>query len=181
MPRIIGGTERSRVLVAPEGMDTRPTLDRVRENLFNILQHHVPRASVLDLFAGSGAIGLEAVSRGASSAVLVDNAPAAATAIRMNIAALRYDDRCRFLQMDWQRACQQLAGEGKTFSFIYLDPPYEMVDLQAVLAALVTVAAPDCTVVIEHDAKRLPAIAEGWLVSQQRIYGVAGLLFLTMD
>ena len=99
--RIIAGEARSRTLKAPEGRDTRPTLDRVRENVFNILQGRVRDARVLDLFAGSGALSLEAVSRGASLAVMVDHDRAAIAVEKANVEALRFGDRTSILPMDW--------------------------------------------------------------------------------
>lgn len=179
MPRIIGGTERSRILTAPEGADTRPTMDRVRENLYNILQGRVRGAKVLDLFAGSGATGLEAISRGASSAVLVDHSPRAAQAIRTNIRSLRYEGVCQFLQQDWQPACKTLQEAGKVFSLIFLDPPYTMNDLTSVMGALSSLMTEQGMVVVEHEAHRIPLIGDGWEVVQQRRYGIAGLIFLT--
>ena len=97
--RIIAGTARGTVIDAPQGRDTRPTLDRVRENVFNILQQQVRGARVLDLFSGSGAMAFEAVSRGAASAVLVDVDKKAHQVEEANCRKLRMDDRCRLLLM----------------------------------------------------------------------------------
>ena len=97
--RIIAGTARGTVIDAPLGRDTRPTLDRVRENVFNILQQQVRGARVLDLFSGSGAMAFEAVSRGAASAVLVDVDKKAHQVEEANCRKLRMDDRCRLLLM----------------------------------------------------------------------------------
>lgn len=99
--RIIAGEARSRTILAPEGRDTRPTLDRVRENLFNILQWQCPGARVLDLFAGSGALALEALSRGAAEAVLADCDARAVRVERQNVEALGFSQRARVLQADW--------------------------------------------------------------------------------
>src|SRR5574340_694484 len=105
--RIISGEARGRHLRAPRGAATRPTADRVREALFNILGD-VAGLAVLDLFAGTGALGLEALSRGAASAVLVDNAEAAVRVIQANVALLGYEDRSRVLRLDVVRALRLL-------------------------------------------------------------------------
>jgi len=123
--RIIAGSARGRTFDAPQGKDTRPPLDRVRENVFNILQMKVRGAKVLDLFSGSGAMAFEAVSRGAEEAVLVDIDRAAHDVQRQNAAKLRMDAQCRMLQCDWQTAVRQLAAAGEKFSVIFLDPPYD--------------------------------------------------------
>ena len=109
--RIIGGEARGRTIEAPAGRHTRPTLDRVRENIFNILQADVPDSRVLDLFAGSGALSLEAISRGAAGAVLVDNDRNAAETEKKNISTLRYGDRARTIFGDWKKAAEILEQE----------------------------------------------------------------------
>lgn len=129
--RIIAGLARSRPIKAPKGMDTRPTLDRVRETIFNILQFDVRDALVLDLYAGSGALALEAVSRGAAQAYLVDMSRVAADVIRENIASLHFEDKCKFLNMTDRQALQQLRG--RVFDLIFLDPPYRVDATEIVL------------------------------------------------
>ena len=110
--RIIAGSARGTPLLAPKGMDTRPTQDKVKESLFNMLQGQLEDGAALDLFAGSGALGLEAVSRGASRAVLVDQSREAAQCIRRNIEKLRFQDRAELLTCDWKQAVSKLAREG---------------------------------------------------------------------
>ena len=122
--RIIAGEFRSRTLLAPKGMDTRPTLDRTRESLFNIISAECPEARVLDLYAGSGALALEALSRGAASAVLCDKSREAARVIAANIASLKVEDRARLLAMSDQQAVRMLQQEGVRFDLVFLDPPY---------------------------------------------------------
>ena len=121
--RIIAGEARGRRLSMPEGVDVRPTTSRVREAVFNSLhsQGWLEGADVLDLFAGSGALGLEAVSRGAASAVFVESAPAALTALRANIAATGFGDRCRVVSGDVMAELPRL-GEG--YDVALCDPPY---------------------------------------------------------
>ena len=102
--RIIAGEARGRTIDAPAGRHTRPTLDRVRENMFNMLQSEIPDSRVLDLFAGSGALSLEAISRGAADAVLVDSDRNACETQRKNIERLHYSDRTRIMHCDWKKA-----------------------------------------------------------------------------
>lgn len=117
--RIIAGEARSRTILAPEGRDTRPTLDRVRENLFNILQWQCPGARVLDLFAGSGALALEALSRGAAEAVLADCDARAVRVERQNVEALGFSQRARVFQADWRETVRKLSAEGGAFSWYF--------------------------------------------------------------
>ena len=121
--RIIAGTARSRTIEAPKGRDTRPTLDRVRENLFNILQMRIFDAVCLDLFAGSGALAFEALSRGASHAVLCDHDRNAHLVEKKNAQSLGFDERCEIFLSDWHDAVQRLSG--RAFDLIFLDPPYD--------------------------------------------------------
>ena len=174
--RIVGGTARSRTIEAPPGLDTRPTLDRVRENLFNILQHRVRGARVLDLFAGSGALGLEAISRGAHSAVLADLDRNAHRIECRNAEKLGFKDQCTVLLGDWKQVLARLAGD--RFDLVFLDPPYAMTDLREVTATLLPLLSPEATVVVEHRRDTMPAFADGYLLAQTRLYGIAALTFL---
>jgi len=125
--RIVGGTFRGRNIIAPKGMATRPTTDRVRESLFNILEHGHDGCDgkrVLDLFAGSGGMGLEALSRGAEFAVLVDDAPAARGAIRENVEALGLQGATKIFRRDATKLGDLPANLGQPFDLIFLDPPY---------------------------------------------------------
>ena len=176
--RIIAGMARGRTFDAPQGLDTRPTLDRVRENVFNILQMKARGAAVLDLFSGSGAMAFEALSRGAESAVLVDCDRQAHQVQQRNAVKLRMDEQCRILHCDWQDALRRLAQEGARFNLVFLDPPYKMVDLTAVFAALKAVLAEDAVILLEHDAKGFPAVTDGYFLYDSRKYGAAGVSFL---
>ena len=114
-----------RELKAPKGQDTRPTADRIKESLFNILGTRVLEQEVLDIFAGTGNLGLEALSRGAALAVLVEKDRLALAAIRANRDKTHLEEGCRILPMDVARALQILRSEGQTFDIVFLDPPYE--------------------------------------------------------
>ncbi len=121
--RIIAGTARSLPLKTVEGMDTRPTTDRIKETLFNILQQDIPGAYFLDLFAGSGQIGLEALSRGAAYCVFAENAKKAQACIEDNIAFTKFTNNSKLLKMDAVSAIASLEGK-YTFDVIFMDPPY---------------------------------------------------------
>ena len=121
--RIIAGEARGRRLMAPEGMDVRPSTSRVREAVFNSL-HSLGRlegADVLDLFAGTGALGLEALSRGAASATFVESAPLALTTLRANVDAVGFNDRCRVVPGDVMEELARLSGD---YGVALCDPPY---------------------------------------------------------
>lgn len=175
--RIIAGSARSRTILAPEGRDTRPTLDRVRENLFNILMRRTPGARVLDLFAGSGSLSLEALSRGAAHSVLVDFDRAAIRCIQLNVTALRFTEETRILPVDWKTAVSQLQREGAKFDLIFLDPPYKMHDLTEVSKALIPLLAEDALIVVEHEVRTMPALCEGFDMTDTRKYGIVGVSF----
>ncbi len=150
--RIISGSKRGHTIQAPSGRGTRPTSDRVRENIFNIVGP-VDDATVLDLYAGSGALGLEALSRGAALAVFVERDPDAIRAIERNLDKLRL--RGTVLRQD---AIAVLAGEKRKYDLVFVDPPYEMyTDLQPQLVRyLPAVVAEDGVVVVETDARVEP-------------------------
>ncbi len=121
--RIIAGTARSLPLKTVAGMDTRPTTDRIKETLFNIIQDEVPGSYFLDLFAGSGQIGLEAVSRGAAYAVFVEHDKKAAACIEENIRFTKFTDRTKLYQADVLSAIRSMEGRYR-FDVIFMDPPY---------------------------------------------------------
>src|SRR5262245_10181232 len=119
--RVIGGEYRGRKLRAPEGMTTRPTSDRVREALFDILARRVPGARFLDAYAGSGAVGIEALSRGAYECVFVENGRAAGRMLASNLASLGIADRATVLDLSFTSAAARLGGAGRLFDIVFLD------------------------------------------------------------
>lgn len=121
--RIIAGSARSLPLKTISGMETRPTSDRIKETLFNMLNPELLDSRFLDLFAGSGQMGLEAVSRGAEAAVFVENNKKAASCIEENIRFTRFTDRCTLLIKDVLSAIRWLEGK-EPFDLVFLDPPY---------------------------------------------------------
>lgn len=122
--RVIAGKARRLPLKTIEGLDTRPTTDRIKETLFNILQDDIPGCRFLDLFSGSGGIGIEALSRGAREAVFVENNHRAAACIRDNLVFTRLEKESRLLVTDVFRGIETLSMEGTPFQIIFMDPPY---------------------------------------------------------
>jgi 16S rRNA (guanine(966)-N(2))-methyltransferase RsmD len=170
--RIIAGTARGRRLLAAKSAAIRPTADRVRESIFNVLGQTLDGEDVLDLFAGTGALALEALSRGALSAVLVDRDSAAIRLCKANAEALGFEDRTRIIATPVARALKLLQREGARFDLIFADPPYAA---RAVLETVgeieaATLCKPGGRVCIEHDKRESAPESVGVLsrVDQRR-------------
>ena len=132
--RVIAGSARSLPLKTPSGMDTRPTQDRIKETLFNMLQNDVPGAVFVDMFSGSGGIGIEALSRGARKAYFIENAPKAISCIEQNLAFTKFTDRAIVIKQD---ACAGLNNiYEKQVDIIFMDPPYDQEHEKRVLSVL---------------------------------------------
>ncbi len=161
--RIIAGSYRSRVLEAPPGMATRPTSDRLRETLFNVLAPRIQGASFLDLYAGSGAVGIEALSRGASHATFVERSPAALKVLRGNLARLEIGSGFRVCPKSVKAFLHSTAkadSKPERYEVVFLDPPYDAVaEYAATLAILgggaVELFAPGALLIAEHRRKQL--------------------------
>lgn len=165
-------------------MATRPTADRLRESVFNILGERVRGARVLDLFAGTGALGLEALSRGARSCVFIDNQKPALAVIRKNIQALSMSDRCRVLDWDIARNLNALRAMEPSIDLVFMDPPYGKNLIEATLLHLegIRCLAPGALLVCEHAATdALPDLFHGLALSDQRRYGKTTVTFLSYD
>jgi 16S rRNA (guanine966-N2)-methyltransferase len=167
--RIIAGERRGHTIFAPRGRETRPTSDRVRENVFNIVGPWVEGARVLDLFAGSGAMGLEALSRGAASALFVESDPDALRAIERNLDKLRLTG-ARVVRLDSSAALTQESGAGRKYDLVLVDPPYDMTDFDSLSRYLPSVLAEDGLLVFETAARVEPEVA-GLAVRTTRKYG----------
>lgn len=174
--RIIAGEKRGTKLIAPEGIDTRPTLDHVKEALFGRLQFELYGTVVLDLFAGSGALGLEALSRGAAQAVFVENASGAQKAIERNIQAAGFEKKAVVLKKDYEAAIKLFQNQ-KKFDIVIIDPPYKGGYYERVfeLAAGCGILAKNAVAVAESDFL-LPAQA-GYRLEKQKRYGKTFLSF----
>jgi 16S rRNA (guanine(966)-N(2))-methyltransferase RsmD len=153
--RIIGGLYRGRRLRAVEGLEVRPTSDRLRETLFNVLAPHVREARFLDICAGSGAVGIEALSRGASRAAFIDRSRRACSVIEANLAALALADEALIITRDAASALKRMAVEGARFDIAFFDPPYASQVYSQVMELLGSGAALEggAIVIVEHRAK----------------------------
>ena len=156
--RVIAGSHKGRRLVAPRGSVTRPTADQVRIAVMDTLAPWLPEARFLDLFAGAGGVGLEALSRGARHATFVERDPRAFRALEDNVRALELSDAARCLRLHVDRALGRLAADGERFGLIFLDPPYEPDQVTPTLARLGegNVLAPGALVIAQHFTKRPP-------------------------
>jgi 16S rRNA (guanine(966)-N(2))-methyltransferase RsmD len=153
--RVIAGTYRGRILRTVEGADVRPTSDRLRETLFNILAPRMRGSRFLDLCAGSGAVGIEALSRGASEVVFIESSRRACLVIEANLRMLSLDDGVRLICRDARAALTQLAETSAQFDIVFFDPPYASGLYDDVLNKLAasTVVLPGSIVIVEHRAK----------------------------
>lgn len=175
MPRIIAGRFKGRVLDAPRGDETRPTSDRVKESLFSILGADLSDLYVIDIFAGTGSLGLEALSRGAKHAVLVEKEPAPLKSIRNNVDALGVRDQVTIIALNAMRVVPSLPKA----DLVFADPPYALKELDDFVASifLSTVIRPGGLMVLETAAKRLVQTPMNATLSDERVYGETKLSF----
>jgi 16S rRNA (guanine966-N2)-methyltransferase len=171
--RIVAGTARGRTIHAPEGTATRPTSDKVRAAVFNLLGQFFEGGAVLDLYAGTGAFALEALSRGMERAVCVESDRKAAALLRRNAEACGFADRVELRTEPVEKALVRLPAA--SFALALLDPPYAQ-GPEAALGLLAAPLVPGATAVAEHDAKRPPAERyPGLALEDRRSYGTAGI------
>jgi 16S rRNA (guanine966-N2)-methyltransferase len=178
--RIIGGTSTGRRLVSVHGRGIRPTSDRVKESLFNILGD-IEGKVVLDLFAGTGNLGLEALSRGASRVLFVDMRRQALNLIERNLSQCRMEDRAEILPTDALRAVGILSHRKEVFDLILMDPPYEKGFIRRMLSKIenLGICRPESILVIEHDRREpLPQRIHGWDLFRERQIGDTLISFL---
>jgi 16S rRNA (guanine966-N2)-methyltransferase len=171
--RIISGTSKGRKLVTPKNHSLRPTSDRVKESLFNMLRDEIEGKTVLDLFAGTGNLGIEALSRGAKKAIFVEKERQALRLIQKNLIQFGLEGRSEILPKDVNRAIGLLKQRGESFDLILMDPPYEKGLIQETLMKLNfhQIYHGDSILVIEHNRREpLPHLLEGWnLIRRRRI------------
>ncbi len=175
--RIIAGIARGRRIESPAGWSTRPTLDRVRESLFNILAPRLSGTTFLDLFAGTGANGLEALSRGAAHAVFAESDPAALAVIRRNIALCGFSETAECLRLNLPQGLATLSG---AFNIVFADPPYAFAQAEALFGRLDThhLVAPGGLIVYESARKTPPPdILCRWTLFRRAEYGDTALSF----
>lgn len=184
--RIIAGKAKGHPIKAPKGRHTRPTADRIKEAVFSVLAPHIPGSRILDAFAGSGALGLEALSRGASQAVFIEADSSASRILSENLRHLGFQDQGRVLKGDAlkiiPRLKQRYQEEG--FQLVFLDPPYNKGFLDKALKALVSgaILAPDAILVLETSSKvREPFETEGFAIIKESQYGDTAIIYLARE
>jgi 16S rRNA (guanine966-N2)-methyltransferase len=178
--RIISGTLKGRRLKAPDWPGLRPTSDKLRETLFNVLGSSVRGARVLDAYAGTGAVGIEAISRGAAHVTFVERDRRAADLIAANLAHCGVTDRYAIIRVDFARAEPGLAGA--EFDILFLDPPYGAAELQSALSAAAVLSSDGAQVIVEHATRDAPAKQAGKLaLTRDLLSGDSGLAFYTVD
>ena len=152
--RVVSGTARGKKLKTPNGMRTRPTTDRVKEAMFSILQFHLPGAKILDLFGGTGQLGIEGLSRGANSAVFVDQASDACKLIRENLQLTGFSDQCRVIQSDYQNFLKHCTEK---YNIIILDPPYaeEFLEKSLKIISEIDILQSGGIIVAEHSVEKV--------------------------
>lgn len=156
--RVIGGLARGRRLLAPRGSKTRPTSDYLREVLFNLLTHQIEGGSFLDLYAGTGAVGIEALSRGAAAAVFVEHSRSALAMLYRNLDMSGFRDRAEVVPMEVLRYLRRAACESQQFDLIFLDPPYLHADAGTAISiiAATDLLTPTGTAILERSTKVVP-------------------------
>ena len=179
--RVIAGTARSLPLKAVEGLDTRPTTDRIKETLFNMIQQEIPGAYFLDLYAGSGQIGIEALSRGASYAVFVDNGKKQAGCIQDNLTFTKFQSSAKLINSDVLSALRMLEGRYQ-FDVIFMDPPYNEEHEKNILAFLQTssIMKLETLVIVEASLTTELGYADtyGFKVLKEKVYKTNKHVFL---
>ncbi len=148
--RVITGTARGRKLITLEGNDVRPTTDKVKESIFSMIQFQIPGATVLDLFAGSGQLGIEALSRGALKAYFVDKSKASINTIVQNIELTEFNDKSKVVYMD---SVDFLRSTSEKFDIVFLDPPYEKGILEEILPQIEKCVKNGAKVICEHEQR----------------------------
>ena len=181
--RIIGGKYKRKKLLSVPGVETRPTSDRLRETLFNIVSHSVLDAVVLDLFAGTGALGIEALSRGASNAFFIERQPEAVAVIKKNIEACSFGSTAHTAKWDISRNLNCLKGKGP-FNLVFMDPPYNKDMIPVALNNLKKSQsiADQAILIAEHSvSEKIEPLPKGFSITDQRVYGKTAVSFLVYE
>lgn len=176
--RVIAGEAKGMRLKSPSGLNIRPTADRVKEALFSIIVPDLTDAVFVDLYAGTGAIGIEALSRGADSCIFIDNNKKSISLIRENLALTKLENRGRVICNDIKKALNHLEEKGFMANIVFLDPPYNIPDLQLIVTFILdsSILKEDGLVIVEHGRNN-----NGWTgsmaVAKQKKYGDTYLSF----
>ncbi|MBU3203210.1 16S rRNA (guanine(966)-N(2))-methyltransferase RsmD [Clostridium algidicarnis] len=178
--RIIAGVARGRKLLAPVNLDTRPTLDRVKEAMFSMIQLRIPNATTLDVFAGTGSLGLESVSRGAKECYLIDKSPVTFPLLKQNVENLKFQDKAYCLNMDSYEALKRLGKSENKFDMIFIDPPYmkEMIPKAIELVHSNSLLAKGGLIVTKIDSQEEIYEGNGFIIlKDHRRYGNTTICF----
>lgn len=180
--RVISGSAKGRKLKAPEGLTTRPTTDRIKESLFNIIAGDLYECRFLDLFSGSGGMGIEALSRGAQKAVFVDNNKNSVYVIKENIKATRFEGRAKVLNRDVSSAILMLGSLGEKFDIIFMDPPYNRGFVESTLTYIVKagILADDGYIIAEQSQEDKIPDVQGLEVFRVKDYKITKMTFLSV-
>lgn len=178
MLRVIGGDLKGRALKAPPGLKTRPTSSVVREAVFDILGAGVAGSEFLDLYAGSGAIGIESLSRGASFCLFVESHYSAVNYLRANLRSLGLDGRSRILKMASEKALAVIGESGLSFRFVFLDPPYGDPGREKILDSLSKSESlsEGAKIIVEYGSKSKPVMPQAFEEIKSYTYGDSSLL-----
>lgn len=181
--RVIAGSAKGHKLLTIDGLATRPTTDRIKETLFNIIAFDLPNCRFLDLFAGSGAIGIEALSRGAEKAVFVDASSDCALLIEENLSKTKLLDKADILEMDVFGAISALGERQEVFDILFLDPPYNMEVITPTLEAVLKygVLKKDGYVIVEHSAEKELTAFASWKIIKEKNYKTTIMTFLSLE
>lgn len=179
--RVIAGEHKGRRLKAVPGTNTRPTTDKVKESMFNIIGPYFDGGIALDLFAGTGGLGIESLSRGIDKAVFIDQDHKSIAVVRQNVSELRLNDRAEIYKNEARRSLDQLAGRGLRFDLVFLDPPYKLTGMYEELMGKMqelNLLQDDAIVVAEHGADvELPERFGGAARWRHAVYGEIAISF----
>jgi len=179
--RVIAGIAKGRRLKAPAGRKVRPTADRVKEALFSVLEDRVKGSRVLDLYAGAGGLGIEAISRGAAKAVMVESSPAALAAIAANLGITGFSERARVIKGRAEAAVRSILEKGSSFDLIFMDPPYKISgsELERIFDSLIKrdLVTSRSLLILESSSRKPPQDFAGFVIKSLRVYGDTSLIF----
>lgn len=178
--RVIAGKARGTKLAAPDGLETRPTADRIKESLFNMITSDLYDCRFLDLFSGSGGIGIEALSRGAKEAVFVDLSKEALKCIKENIEKTKFRDKSAVLKTSVEAAFNQFKQHHRKFDIIFMDPPYnkDIIDDTIKLIEKYELLASNGVIIVERDSAYKMVAYEGFAIWKEKNYGKTTISFL---
>jgi len=181
--RVVSGSARGCKLSSPEGMDTRPTTDRIKETLFNILSPEIYDCSFLDIFSGSGGIGIEALSRGAKKAVFVENSQSAYKVIEANLEKTRLKNKAEIIRADALKAVEMLRAKNEKFDIVFMDPPYMKNFAWPVMEAIRDggLLSKDGIIIVEESSEaQIPEI-KGYEMYRTKDYKTTVMSFWTLE